>query len=138
MEIREQVDKCDISAKKSTTGKESIYSKLKNIIFAWYQQAQASGIPVDGTILREKSLKIPATMVIENFSASNGWISCFKQCHGLVFKKFGGEGSAVDINTRDLWLKDFQSCWRATKLRTSIMQMNQASFSTACRTKCWH
>jgi hypothetical protein len=29
-------------------------------------------MPVDGAILRKKSLKIAATMGIENFSASNG------------------------------------------------------------------
>jgi hypothetical protein len=46
-----------------------------------------SGIPVYWSILREKSLKIAATVGIENFSDSNGWISHFKKSHGLVFKK---------------------------------------------------
>jgi hypothetical protein len=89
-EIREQADKCGTSAKKRKTGKESTYSKLKSALFAWYQQARASGVPVDGTILWEKSLKIAATVEIENVSASNSWISRFKQRHGLVFKKLAG------------------------------------------------
>jgi hypothetical protein len=42
-------------------------------------------------------------MGTENFSASNGWISCFKQCHSLVFKKLARESAALDINSRDLW-----------------------------------
>jgi hypothetical protein len=50
----------------------STYSKLENVLFAWYYQARASGIPVDGNILLEKSLKIAAAMGIENFSALNG------------------------------------------------------------------
>jgi hypothetical protein len=57
---------------------------------------------VDGSILQEESLKIAATMAIENVSVSNGWISHFKQCHGLVFKKLAGESAAVDTNTTDL------------------------------------
>jgi hypothetical protein len=85
--------------------KESTYSKLDNILFAWYQQARASGIPVNGTILQEKSLKIAATMGIENFSASNGLISCFKQRHGRVFKKLPWESAAVDTNATDLWFE---------------------------------
>jgi hypothetical protein len=86
--IREQADKCGTSAKKRKTGKVSTYSELENVLFAWYHHARASripvagGIPVDGSILREKSLKIAATMGIENFSALNGWISHFTQCHG--------------------------------------------------------
>jgi hypothetical protein len=69
------------------TGKESTYSKLENVLFTWYQQARASGIPVDVTILLEISLKIAAALGIENFSALNDKISRFKQHHGLVFKK---------------------------------------------------
>jgi hypothetical protein len=54
---------------------------------------------VDGPILREKSLKIASTMGFENFSASNGWIARFKQCHSLVFKKLAGASAAVDTVT---------------------------------------
>jgi hypothetical protein len=35
-EIREQADKCGMSANKRKTGKESTYSKLENVLFAWY------------------------------------------------------------------------------------------------------
>jgi hypothetical protein len=59
---------------------------------------------VDGAIPQEKSLKIAATMGIEN-SAWNSWISHMKQCHSLVFKKLAGESFAVDTNTMDLWFK---------------------------------
>jgi hypothetical protein len=123
-EIREQADKCDTSAKVST------YSELENVLFAWYHQAKASGIPVDGSILWEKSLKIAATMGIEN-----SWISCFKQCLGVVFKKLAREcccgrqhhGPLVQEASKD-----------AGGVRGSIMQMKPASFSIACQTECWH
>jgi hypothetical protein len=39
---------------------------------------------------------------VENFSALNGWISCFKQHHDLVFKKLARESAAVDTNATDL------------------------------------
>jgi hypothetical protein len=93
---------------------------------------------VAGTILWEKSLKIAATVGIDNFSALNGWISHFKQHYGLVFKKLAGESAAVDINAINLWFERLQSCWRTTRLGTSTMQMKWDSFSTACQTECWH
>jgi hypothetical protein len=43
-EIRELADKCGTSAKKSKTGKMLTYSKLENVLFAWYHQARALGI----------------------------------------------------------------------------------------------
>jgi hypothetical protein len=56
---------------------------------------------VDGSILREKALKIFATLGIENFSTLNGWISHFKKCHILVLRNWPGR----DTNATDLWFK---------------------------------
>jgi hypothetical protein len=38
---------------------------------------------------------IAAQLNIDNFSASNGWVSRFKDQHGLVFKKLVGESAEV-------------------------------------------
>jgi hypothetical protein len=71
---------------------------------------------VDGAIPQEKSLKIASTMGIENFSASNGWISCFKQRHGLVFKKLAEESAVVDTSATNLCfrrLPELLECYEA-------------------------
>jgi centromere protein B len=101
-EIREQFDK---SCKKRKTGRESAFCELDSVRLAWYQQARASGIPIDGNILCEKAKKIADRMQADNFSASNGWICRFKDRHGLVYKKLTGESTAVDTDMRDLWLE---------------------------------
>nr|CAD7456923.1 unnamed protein product [Timema tahoe] len=88
--------------KKRNTGKVLTYRKLENFFFAWYQQARASGIPMDGSILREKYLKIAATIRIDILLASNVWISHFKQHHGLVFKKLPKDSASVDTNETHL------------------------------------
>jgi RPA family protein len=72
---------------------------------AWYQQARASGIPIDGNILREKAKKVADRMQVDSLAASNGWICRFKDRHGLVYIKLAGESAAVDTDTRDLWLE---------------------------------
>jgi hypothetical protein len=54
-EIRKQIQKCGNACKKRKTGKQSAFAELETVLFTWYQQAQASNIPIDGTILGEKS-----------------------------------------------------------------------------------
>jgi len=73
--------------KKRKNGKESTFAELETVLFTWYQRARASNIPIDGITLREKVEIIATQLNIDNFSASNGWVSRFKDWHGLVFKK---------------------------------------------------
>ena len=86
-EIRQQIEKCGNACKKGKTGKESTFVELETVLFTWYKQARASNIPIDGNTLREKAKIIATLLNIDNFSASNGWVSRFKDWHGLVFKK---------------------------------------------------
>jgi hypothetical protein len=84
-EIREQTEKCGNVSKKRKTGRESTFAELESVLFTWYQQARASNIPVDGTILHGKAKMIAAQLNVENFTPSNGWIVRFKYRHGLVY-----------------------------------------------------
>ena len=75
------------------------------MLFTWYQQARASNIPIDGTTLRGKAKIIATQLNIDNFSASNGWVSRFKDRHGLIFKKLAGESAEVSVESTDAWLE---------------------------------
>lgn len=85
--IREQAEKCGRSCTKRKTGKESSYSQLETILISWYQQARAANIPINGTVIREKAKQIAAKIGEDSFTASNGWITRFKDRHGIVYKK---------------------------------------------------
>jgi hypothetical protein len=93
---------------------------------------------VDGATLWEKSLKIAATMGIENFSASNSWISCFKQHHGQVFKKLARESASVDTNATDLWFGRLLELLEGYRARDIYNAVETGLFSIACQAKCWH
>jgi centromere protein B len=108
-EIRQQLDKCGNVCKKRKTGKELTFAELEMVLFTWYQQARASTIPIDGTTLWEKAKIIAAQLNIDNFSASNGWVSRFKDRHGLVFKKLAGESAEVSVESTDAWLESLPS-----------------------------
>jgi hypothetical protein len=96
-EIREQIQKCGNACKKRKTGKESTFAELEPVLFTWYQQIQESNIPIDGTKLREKAKIIAAQLNIDYFNAFIGWVSRFKERHGLVFKKVAAESAEVSI-----------------------------------------
>jgi hypothetical protein len=59
---------------------------LETVLFTWYQQAGASNIPIYETTQREKVKVIAAQLNIDNFSASNGWVSRFKD-HMVWFSR---------------------------------------------------
>jgi hypothetical protein len=103
-EIRQQREKCN-ACKKGKTGKESTFVELETVLFTWYQQVRASNIPIDGTTRREKAKIIAAQLNIDKFSACNGWVSRFKDRHGLVFKKLVGESAEVTVESTDAWLE---------------------------------
>jgi hypothetical protein len=97
---------------------------LESVLFTWYQQAQASNIPVDGTILRGKAKMIAAQLYIENFTASNGWITRFKDQHGLVHKKLAGKSAAVDSESTEAWLERLPSMLEGYERDTRIYEYN--------------
>jgi len=104
-EICQQIEKCGNVCKKRKTGKESTFAELETVLFTWYQQTWASNIPIDGTTLREKVKIIATQLNTDNFSASNGWVSTFKDWHSLVFKKLAGESAEVSVESTDAWLE---------------------------------
>jgi len=108
-EIRQQIEKCGNACKKRKTGKESTFAELETVLFTWYQQVRASNIPIDGTTLREKAKIVAAQLNIDNFSASNGWVSRLKDWHGLVFKKLAGESAEISVESSDAWLESLPS-----------------------------
>jgi hypothetical protein len=107
--IRKQIQKCGNACKKRKTGKESTFAEFETVLFTWYQKARTSKILTDGTILREKAKIIAAQLNIDYFSASNGWVSRFKDRHGLVFKKLAGGSDEVSVKSTDAWLESLPS-----------------------------
>jgi hypothetical protein len=43
---------CCLQEKKNY--KQSTFAELETVLFTWYQQAWASNIPIDGTILKKR------------------------------------------------------------------------------------
>ncbi|KAH6946260.1 hypothetical protein HPB50_012475 [Hyalomma asiaticum] len=68
--------------------REAAYLDLENGVLLWLKCARSSNLPINGPILREKATREELSLHygIEGFKCSDGWISRFKERHGLSFK----------------------------------------------------
>ena len=97
-----------------------------------------SGITVDGSILRVKSLKIDAPMGLRTFQIRTVGSLTSSNVTAWYFRNSPGRWPLWTPTLRTSGSRGFRRCWRGTRLGTSIMQMKWASFSSACLTEHWH
>jgi hypothetical protein len=64
---------------------------------------QASSITKDGSFIRERALKMPTHLVVNNFTVSNGWFDRFKRRHKIVYRILADEGRSSDSEILDDW-----------------------------------
>ena len=66
-------------------------------MFSFFSQARAKNIPVSGPILQSKALQFADQLDIENFQASNGWLTSWKKRYNIKQFKISGESADVDM-----------------------------------------
>ncbi|KAH8040253.1 hypothetical protein HPB51_009801 [Rhipicephalus microplus] len=71
--------------------REAAYPDLENAVLLRLKRARSSNLPINGPILREKAEELSLRLGIEDFKCSDGWISRFKERHGLSFKTTEGD-----------------------------------------------
>jgi hypothetical protein len=76
---------------KSKTIEKSSYDDLDKVMLVWFNQQRAQGTPVSGLIWTKQAEFFFEPLRMEgNFYASSGWLTRFKQWHGIreiVFKE---------------------------------------------------
>ena len=82
--------------------------KINEILFKWYQRCCASNIYPNGVILKEEAMAIKEQLQnsdFDDFSASDGWLDCWKTTYFV--KGRGIVGEAVDVSTETVtsWME---------------------------------
>ena len=54
--------------------RESDFEKLDNVMFQWFLSKQSQNIPMDGNLLKEKSIPYAKELGYNNFHGSAGWL----------------------------------------------------------------
>lgn len=93
-----------LSTKKT---RKSEFPDIEEALITWIKQARSQNIPLDGPMIREKSLHFAAALGYNDgdFKASNGWLSRFKTRHGASFQRIQGEGASVTTADTKEWLE---------------------------------
>jgi hypothetical protein len=54
-------------------------------VYEWFANAHCRNIPVSGPILQTKALQVVASIGLNDFKASNGWLEAFRKRHCIQF-----------------------------------------------------
>lgn len=79
------------------------FPHLEECLVTWIRQCRGQNIPVSGLSLKEKAKTFAKNLNIQNFSASEGWLTNFKKRNDIVFKKICGESSSVNVGVCSDW-----------------------------------
>ena len=59
--------------------KSTPMDSLNELMFLFFSQARAKNLPISGPILLSKALAFAEELDIQEFRASNGWLTSYKQ-----------------------------------------------------------
>ncbi|XP_046395439.1 tigger transposable element-derived protein 6-like [Ischnura elegans] len=83
--------------------------ELDRKVFEWFTEVRSANIPLSGSILQDRAKTIALKLGIDDFHASNGWLSRFKRRWNLTTLRVCGEEAAVDVAVVEEWKKNLPS-----------------------------
>ena len=109
--LEEFTRSCDSGAGPSErkSMKSSSYESLDTALLLWFNQKRAEGIPVSGPMCSCKAKIFYDQLGLEgNFNASSGWLTRFKQRHGIREITVQGERLSANSKAGDVFCKEFR------------------------------
>lgn len=86
--------------------KTTPHGKVEEALFAWFTDVRAKNIPVSGDLLQQKARSFACLLGDDEFKASPGWLSRFKERYSIVGKVLSGEASCVNMAVVGDWLSE--------------------------------
>jgi len=84
------------------------FKAINEILYVWYKKCEASGIYVNGPLLKEEATNIKQSLnrpELDGFKASDGWLEKWKVSHGIKEKQISGESLDVSQATVESWME---------------------------------
>lgn len=85
---------------KVTNGK---HPELENAVLEFMRIIRDHRFPINAYVIKEKAKEIAISLNIDDFKASDGWYTGFKNRHDLVLKKTVGHEDRIEPNTINKW-----------------------------------
>lgn len=103
-EIRSQYEtNCNPVRKRQRVGKAA---DVEIALSEWFEHARAKDIPLSGPLLQEKAQDLAKELGKDNFVATSGWLSRWKDRNAIVFKRLHGEKKDADEQGADHWIQN--------------------------------
>jgi hypothetical protein len=91
------------NSKKKRFNNACKFDRLNDLVFQWFKQARAKGMPVSCPLIQEKALQFATELSITDFKASTGWLDSWRTRHSIKSAKVGGEAASVDEDVVKDW-----------------------------------
>ncbi|XP_006009662.1 tigger transposable element-derived protein 2-like [Latimeria chalumnae] len=96
-----------LSRKRACTASDA---PLDTAVYNWFVQERAVGTPISGPIVKAQAEKFCQKLNGDNnFAASQGWLDCFKRCHGISQVKILGEIRSADSEAASTFPDDLKA-----------------------------
>lgn len=88
-------EKCD---KKRKCLRTVAHPEVEHAFQRWISYSRSALLPLSGAMVCMQMERFALKMAVKSFKAPDGWLSRFRERHGLAFKSACGENAAVDDN----------------------------------------
>lgn len=104
LKSRNEITECTESQSRKRK-RENKSKTTDEALFVWFKQARAMNALINRSILMAKANDLAKKMGEMNFIATDGWLTSWKECNGIVYKKLHGEKQDADASGADSWFK---------------------------------
>lgn len=101
-EIEGSVEKSRVDSKRKRF-KSAVNGDVDKATLRWFNEMRAQNVPISGPMISEQSRKFASMLGHTDFKASNGWLSSFRDRHGIVFKTIAGEEKSAPVDDALSW-----------------------------------
>lgn len=95
-----------IGVKKSSNEK---YEQINKAVLAWFLTARRSGIPIGGTLIKEKAMSFASIFGVEDFKGSSGWLNKLLKRNNISLHTVKGEQLSANTDEADTFKVDFRA-----------------------------
>ncbi|KAI6651286.1 Tigger transposable element-derived protein 6 [Oopsacas minuta] len=118
-----------LGSKRKRMKVEAKYKEIEEVVLEFLRLAREQGEAVTGPMLDQLVEEEARELGLEDFKASEGWLSRLKDRHGISAKAVSGEAKGVNLLTVENWKEELRGIIKGYKKEDIITLMRLGYFS---------
>lgn len=82
------------------------FKEVDDAVAVWLRDLRSQNIPVSGPMIQGKAKEFAFLLDVRGFEASSGWLTRFRDRHGIAWKTICGESKDADHEAARTWRDD--------------------------------